>query len=636
MNSDRTPPPPIDPPAGGQPFDAPPRGMTLRGKLRLGFGGLLVILLSASGIGAAVLTHYAGTFDRIFHENYDSVLYCEGMKDALDGLDHEAERLIWAGGGDRRRSDELARAFDDNLARQARNCYLPGERARTDAVATDWAALRADFDGFHAAPAADRAAAYRDVLLPRNRALWAEVQAIREMNLRNMVDTDGQVRSTLLAARSALVALAAAGSTLAVVFVVVVGPRMLRPLSELTRSAGLIADGQLDLSVGVPRAGDEVGQLAAAFNTMAGRLREFRRADRDRLARTEQTTQMAIDSLPDAVTVLSPAGDVELANRVARERFGVAPGRAADGAARPDWMTALHAAVMETGRSVEPRGYAAALQRFDGGDERFYLPHATPLLSGDGRVVGVTAILTDVTRLRQADEAKSDLVSTVSHELKTPLTGIAMAAGMLADPDFGPLSDRQAPLVDLLRTNAARLSRTIENLLGISRIESGRVPLSVEPMPVADVVRQAVEPLRAQLAERSVGVAVDLPAEPAAVLADPQCVGYVLTNLLANAGRFAPPGSAVRVRCEPGPETTSFTVADDGPGIAAAHVPRLFDRFFRVPRDGAPAGAGLGLAIARDVVEAHGGSITVDTAEGGGARFTFTLRSAPIPRGSPQ
>ncbi|HEX4792684.1 MAG TPA: ATP-binding protein, partial [Humisphaera sp.] len=596
--------------------------LTVRSKLRLSFGALLLVLLTASGMGVIVLSHYNRTFNRIFHENYDSVSYCHQMNEALDALNEEAQRQIWdASPAAPSVITDWETQFTDNITKQRHNCFLYREQEKSDAVAASFEKYRRELAGFRDGTVGDRRDFYRLTLLPHVGLLRNSVQELIAMNLRNMVDVDGQVRRTMDAVRSALLIVAAAGLLLAILFVVIIGPAMLRPLSTLTRSAQQIAEGQLDLSVDVPTR-DELGQLAAAFNMMAERLREARQRDRDRLARTEQTTQMAIDSLPDAVVVLGANGDIELTNRSATDLFGLTPRGATP---PPSWLTALFEQVIETGQRFEPKGYRSAIQRFSNGDERFYLPHAVPLRANDGRTVGVTVISADVTHLKHADEAKSDLVSTVSHELRTPLTSIRMAVHMLAEETFGaPLVDQQKELLRTACDNSDRLHRILESLLSISRIESGRAPLKLEPVQAREIVSHAIAPLQSNFADAGVRLLTDVSSE-VMVMADMSCVGHVLTNLLSNALRFSSRGGEVRVSCACTTDQAVFTVSDDGPGIADEHIPHLFEKFYRVATPSHPAGAGLGLAIAKEIVAAHGGAIAVESQRGHGASFVFSL-----------
>lgn len=276
-----------------------------------------------------------------------------------------------------------------------------------------------------------------------------------------------------------------------------------------------------------------------------------------------------------------------------------------------------------------PRRISDAIQKFYAGEERFFLPHAFPLRADDGRAVGVTVVLADVTPLKHADEAKSNLVSTVSHELRTPLTSIRMAVHMLVEETFGPLLPDQKQLLKTACDNSDRLHRILEHLLGISRIESGSVPLKLEQMSVTEIVSNAANSLQASFDVAGITLMTAVHPRDAVVLADRNCIGYVLANLLSNALRHTPRNGVVRVACRTTNDgLANFTVSDTGHGIAEEHIPHVFEKFFRVATSDAPAGAGLGLAIAKEVVDAHGGRIFVDPAASRGAIFNFTLRLA--------
>ena len=607
--------------------------IALRRRLWLGFGGLLLILLVVSTLSVVVFTRYSHALERVFRENYDSAVYCNAMKDALDRLDLAAQRRVWGAPAPAVGADDVPlKRFDENLHRQLNNCSLPGEKEATVSLADEWAAYVRVYREFDAAP--DPAAAYRQDLLPRHERLKQLAQRIADMNMDNMVSVDGKAKQTLVSVRNWLLVLVTAGVALAAILVTTIGATLRKPLNTLTRCAHQISDGNLDLSVEV-HATDEIGQLAEAFNVMAARLREFRKLDHERLVRTQQTTQLAIDSLPDAVFVIGPAGRVEIANRTARVHFHVEPG-ALVGSLGLCWLDALYAQVLAERRPFEPQGYSSAIQLFDEGRERFLLPRAVPMLGEGGHVIGVTVILVDVTRLRQADESKSGLLSAVSHELRTPLTSIRMALMLLGGEKIGGLNAGQAKLLTAARQDSDRLHGIIENLLNLARLEAGRTGLQPRPMPPREIVNQALDPLRAEIGEKGLRLEVDVQPDLPKVLADPTCVSYALGNLLSNAMKFTPRGGCVGVRVEPEDQWIRFVVTDTGPGIPEEHARRVFDKFFRVPHGASAAGAGLGLAIAKEIVEAHHGHIGYRPSDPDGSAFFFTLPVAtPVRTTSP-
>ena len=604
--------------------------MSLRGKLIVGFGGVLLILLVVSALSIVVLTRYSHALDRVFSENYDSAVYCGRMKQVIDGLSARAQRIVWDDSKPGQPDDAMAlqEQFDQSLRLQFANITLHGEKSLTERIQSSWDVYRSTYARFEAAAdSAQRLKIFRDELIPQSEELERTAQATADLNMSNMVSVDGDVKRMLGSMRETLLVLAAAGTLLAIGLVAAVGTTVLRPLQVLTRSARQIEGGDLDLQVNVSGR-DEIGQLAEAFNSMAARLREFRRSDHERLERTQETTQLAIDSLPDAVFVIGPGGVVEISNRTARSHFSVEPGSVV-GSLEQSWLGKIYADVCSTREPLDPQGYNSAIQLFEAGRERFLLPRAVPMVNAAGGLMGVTIILVDVTRLRHADELKSGLVSTVSHELRTPLTAIRMAVLMLVSEKLGPVGRLQKQALVAARDDSDRLCRIIENLLNLSRIESGGQQFEFRPMAAGEIVRQATEPLREQFDAKPLNLSVEIAPDLPAVMADSSCVGYALSNLLLNAIKFTPAGGSVSVFARRDDEDVLFGVCDNGPGVPAVFRSRLFERFFRVPGNGRPSGVGLGLSIAKEIVEVHGGNIAYLERPGGGSIFQFWLRHAP-------
>jgi signal transduction histidine kinase len=256
------------------------------------------------------------------------------------------------------------------------------------------------------------------------------------------------------------------------------------------------------------------------------------------------------------------------------------------------------------------------------------LPHGIPIRDSERRLLGVTLVLGDVTNLRRLDEMKSGLLSVVSHELKTPLTSIRMAVHLLLEERIGSLTAKQVELIVAARDDSDRLHKIIEELLDMGRLESGRVNLDLQPQSVQTLLSQAVEAQEAAFHDHGVSVAVEIAEDTPDVLADPARIDHVFSNLLSNALKFTPPGGQVRVTAAPQGAFVRFVVADTGAGIPREHLPRIFDRFYRVTGPNQPGGAGLGLAIAKEIVELHGGRIEVESEVGKGSRFSFTLQPA--------
>jgi NtrC-family two-component system sensor histidine kinase KinB len=407
-------------------------------------------------------------------------------------------------------------------------------------------------------------------------------------------------------------------------FTVLTGPAILSPIASLTRSVREIQKGNLDLVVNV-HSQDEIGQLAEAFNQMATSLRELRRSDRAQLLRTQHSTQLALDSMSDAVAICNCEGTIELANDAAQRLFGLVP-EATVTESGNEKIARMFERVCEEERPFQPRGYDAAMQIFVDEEEHFFLPQAIPIFDQPRQLVGVTLMLADVTRLRRLDEVKTGLISTVSHELKTPLTSIRLALHVLLNQKLGPLSPQQTELLAAARQDSDRLHRVIEDLLDISRMESGGAEMQLEPVNVQDLVLQVTDKMHTAFLDQKITLNFDLAPEVPRVLIDSSRFQLVFDNLLGNALKYTCTGGEISITARPEDGLVYFTVEDTGSGIAPEYLPHIFEKFFRVPGQ-TSIGSGLGLTIAKEIVEAHGGTITVESQLGKGTKFTFTAKA---------
>jgi len=393
-----------------------------------------------------------------------------------------------------------------------------------------------------------------------------------------------------------------------------------------------IGEGDLDARARL-RGEDEIAQVGRELDVMADKLRDYRSSSLGELLQAQQSSQAAIDSLPDPVLVLSVDGRVLNVNQAAETLLMISAG--ADPLSRmpPDVRAAVEnvLAHVSGGKGpYAPRGLEEAVRmRADGGD-RALLPRATPLYSESGGVIGATIVLQDVTRLLRFDELKNDLVATVAHEFRTPLTSLRMAIHVLLEGLVGTLNDRQAEMLQAARDDCERLQGIVEDLLDLSRIQAGKVEVSLTPLPAKSIVDAAVAGKVDAAQDAGVRIEETLGEPVLPVLVDSERVGLVFDNLIGNAIRHSPNGGRIDVRAVPDGQRVRFEVQDQGPGIAPEYRQRIFEKFFRVPGTKGE-GVGLGLYISREIVLAHGGDMGVESEPGRGSRFWFTLRVPGAP-----
>ncbi len=260
-------------------------------------------------------------------------------------------------------------------------------------------------------------------------------------------------------------------------------------------------------------------------------------------------------------------------------------------------------------------------------DQRYFFKIAINPVFHEEKLWGALVQFTDVTRFHEMEKIKTDFVSIVSHEFRTPLTTIIVGVEMLKEGMLGDLTPRGKEVLEAIGSDCERLNRLIDNLMELSRIESGTIYVEAEPTDVNDLVQEAVRPLKIQSEKQGVELITDLPPELPPVAADFNKAVWVLANLVGNAMRYTDKGGTITLRVRQRGKRLFFSVQDTGSGIPKEHQDKIFRKYVQVSGPGrkGTGGVGLGLAIAKDIVMAHGGEIWVDSEVGKGTTFTFTF-----------
>jgi len=603
--------------------------VTLRRRLLLAQAPLATALVLVGAASLRTVTFLGESSENILKDNYRSVLAAQRMNGALDVLDRDAlARAMGRGGA---AQDATARQhFESELRVQEGNITEPGEAEATRDLRTAWEKYQQALAS--AGSSREPIAAYLDSVHGASMTVRGATDEVLAINQDAMVRKSNLARRTSDRLLYLMVAATLAALGLGLLSSTTLTARIVRPVSVLSQAVRRFGEGDLEARVR-PKGQDEIAELGREFDTMADRLEEYRKSSLGDLLQAQQASQAAIDSLPDPVLVVDTEGVVLNLNQAAEALLRLPPG---EGVGKPlhsldpalrERLEAVRAHVLEGKGAVVPRGFEEAVRVELPDGPRRLLPRATALYSAEGTVTGVTIVLQDVTRLMRFDELKNDLVATVAHEFRTPLTSLHMAIHLLAEEAAGPLTESQADLTQAARQDCERLQAIVDDILDLSRIQAGRIELHAKPIDARWLTAQAaagVEP-----AARAAGSAlvVESPDEPLPVHADPERVDVVLTNLLGNAVRHTPEGGRITARVKAHGPAVRFEVEDNGSGIPRQYQERIFERFFQVP-GGKRGGVGLGLYISREIVRAHGGDMGVESDEGKGSTFWFTLPAA--------
>jgi two-component system phosphate regulon sensor histidine kinase PhoR len=415
-----------------------------------------------------------------------------------------------------------------------------------------------------------------------------------------------EIRGTLLRA-TALALL------LALLLALVIAEIITRRLRRIVHFAGQIAAGDLSARID-DSSGDEIGQVATALDLTARLLQKNFTAIRE--SRTE--LEALLNSMADGVIAISHDMKVRWANhaieRIVHRHVPIGT-PVVELLRHPDFLAAISSALESKQRE---HAIAASLA-----GHRSYSITAQPLPDG-----GVVTVLHDISEVERVEKTRRDFIANVSHELRTPLTSIRGYAETLLESESA-LNGNTREFLEVIRRNAERMGRLTEDLLVLARVESGEEKLDMRPQAARHLLAEAASSL--QESARAAGV--ELKVEPIpdwSVMADGYAVHQVFANLISNALRYASHGKKIVIGAQEKPEGIEFFARDFGPGIASEHLPRIFERFYRVDkaRSRESGGTGLGLAIVKHIVLNHGGSVRVESSVGRGSTFFFVLPKA--------
>jgi two-component system, NtrC family, sensor histidine kinase KinB len=588
--------------------------------------------LAIVGIFSVIVVSYLGSHSQtILKDNYRSVLAAQRMKEAIERMDSGA---LFIAAGDRQKGLEQVEKnrpiFEAELKVQEGNITESGEKEFTAGLRDAWTDYQAKFAKLEKSSSVDEAKQlYFSELESAFYKVKSAADEILAINQDTMVRKSDDVRRTAERMNAVTITVALAALALGVIVSTFLTRRLLRPVSALSEATRKIGEGNFDTRAHV-RGNDELAQLARDFNATAARLAEYRKSSLGDLLQAHLSMQAAIDSLPDPVAIFNVDGNLQNVNHAAETLIGLRT----DGGAKEPFKSfdAATGAVLERMRShvlsgkgaFNPRGFEDAVQLPTLLGDRYFLPRATPVYEARGVIVGVTVLLQDVTRLRRFEELKNDVVATVAHEFRTPLTSLRMAVHLCTEQAAGPLTEKQAELMHAAREDCDRLQAMVDDLLDLSRIESGRVEIYPLPTPIGVLADSVVEQFKTEAESKGVRLSTEIAIPEVKVLADHERVGHVFANLVGNALRHTQRDGSVILGASVTSGAVRFTVTDTGKGIPREYQERIFEKFFQVPESG-PKGTGLGLYIAREIVRGHGGNIGVESEGGKGSMFWFTL-----------
>jgi len=394
---------------------------------------------------------------------------------------------------------------------------------------------------------------------------------------------------------------------------------LIKPLGEIFTVTQDMARGNLDREILIS-SDNEIGELARSINYMARQLKD----NLDDIVLEKNRIQAILSSMADGVIVMDTWGRVILINPVVEELFRItmaaSRGKNILRVIRNYELETMLNQALETGRSMQKQIQVLAPE------PRVLQVHIIPLQNPGTDRGGVVAILRDITERKLLEEMRSEFVANVSHELRTPLTSIRGFAETLLD---GALEDPRLAreFLQIINVETERLSRLIDELLNLSKLENHKFVPNLQPLEMEKLIKRVVAVLKPRAEDKQLAIKTEVSENFSVVQGDPDMIYQVLINLIENAVSYTQPGGEIMISASAGPEEVRVDVRDNGIGIPPESLPRVFERFYRVDkaRSREQGGTGLGLSIVKHIIDAHRGSVQVESEVGAGSTFSFVL-----------
>jgi len=579
--------------------------MKIKTKLRLGFGFLFIVVLFFGAIAIYYIQEISKNAKVILEDNYETLSYTREMRTLLD-----ENNLPLA--------PAVAAQFSKQLLNEEHNITEKGEREEVILLRSAFNRLSQSIS----TPINQQAA---------EREIRSHLRQIELLNMRAIVRKNDTARASVN--RASLILGFAGTFTFLVLFSFSVNfPGFIaNPLRALLEGIREISEKNYSKRLHFDQ-GDEFAEVAGAFNNMAARLNDWENSNLATVLSEKRRIETIIEQMQDAILGINEKQEVLFMNDAARKVLNITEDKiVGQNTQKLVQNNDLFRSIINNNSAIKPLKIV-----LDGKESHFQLQSRdifVPNLDKQGDAVkiatksaGKVYVLRNITEFKERDEAKTNFIATISHELKTPISSIKMSLKLLNDERVGTMNAEQQQLVEHINDDSARLLKITSELLELSQVETGNIQLNFIPVDPLQILEYAMSSVKFQAEQKGVQIEVLKTNNLPLVQADVEKTAWVLVNFLSNALRYSSEKSKIIIKITFKDNQVEFSVKDFGKGIDEQYQKRLFDRYFQVPTDGQnKSGSGLGLAISKDFIEAQQGKIWVESAIGEGSKFSFAL-----------
>ncbi|MFI5251026.1 MAG: ATP-binding protein [Bacteroidota bacterium] len=601
-------------------------------RFKIGFGYVVLVLINTSVAVWTIMNfgRLTKSLDMLQGENYQDVIAVENMARAIESHHHAISSLlnrdILNGRIEYTKADE---DFRESFKQAHKYHTIPEDSLIIENIGVTYEGFIMLMDSLKSLVTAknfDGAKAFHyNNISPFLERLSDNCFWLVEENQKQMLQLNNQTKKIANESILAIISGSLLAIGLSIITMTQFTRRIIAPAEKLTETVHQIGRGRLDLKTEVQTT-DEIGELSREFNKMTERLRMYEALNIQKILLEKQKSETIVGNISDAIIVCDAQAIVQLINPSAEKLLGIknhdAVGKTIEEITTDERLTGIFRTPDKFSTSTHP-----FLQFVENEKKVYFRPQISFILSRHGRKDGIVLVLQDVTQYRELDKAKSDFMATISHEFRTPLTSINIGVDILRQQMLGPLTIPQHELLESFKQDCDRLTKLVRELLQLSKLESRELIRREEQVDLKRVIESTIKPMQLQFQEKGVELIMKIDPKLPMLFSDEQHLSWVISNLVNNALRHTLGGGKVEVAACSDNRSILLTVADTGEGIPAEYLDKIFDKFVQVKRtlDATPGSVGLGLSIAKDIVEMYGGKIWVVSELQKGSTFSVRL-----------
>ncbi|MEG6569082.1 ATP-binding protein [Thermoanaerobacterium thermosaccharolyticum] len=600
---------------------------TLKGKISVVYLGLVLLVVIIGTISGINLYYLSKTIDGLMIDNYKSIKAVNLMNEEIDNQNNAILTYIYQ---DRqagiKQFNQDSSAFYDWYNVEANNITEKNEGKYVEEIKNAYVDFTTSFSSLQEIPVSDNSSMlyyYKTKIKPNFDHIKDLLNGLAQLNETAMFEKKTNATMDAKNSMYAILIITLIAAIFGFIISMVFTNRFLKPMEYLISSIRKVKEGDLDQIISITT-NDELGKLATEFNNMIKRLKQYEESQLGKIMDERNKTLSIVKSISDPLLVLNSDYKIILLNSAAEELFGIEEKNAVN---KHFLLSVKDEKLFEEINSIVDSNFVNNKIEQIKYSDKYYDVTISPIENYKSEISDILLVFHNITEFKELDQVKDDFISIISHEFKTPLTSIMMGTSIILEEKIGTINEKQKSTLLAIEEEGEKLTELVNELIELTKIESGKEVYNFKCCSMFGIVENTIKPLYNIASEKGVNLSHSVDEDLPCVYADPEKISWVLNNLITNALKYTDAGDDISISATIDNNMMQISVKDTGVGIPKEYKDKIFDKFFHTKNgdDFEIKGTGLGLAVVKEIVEAHGGKVWCESDLDVGSNFMFTL-----------